>query len=182
MRKKFQNKYRIESARLQKWDYRWQAAYFITICTKNRVPFFGEISNNKMSLSNLGIIADLCFYQIDKRNPYIKIECYVIMPNHIHAILRIIKNSDNGDVACNVSTANKNKFMSEIAPKSGSLSTIIRSYKSAVTKHSNRLGYDFSWQSRFHDHIIRNQKSFERISNYILNNPSLWEKDCFHCQ
>ncbi|MFN3315796.1 MAG: transposase, partial [Raineya sp.] len=74
----------------------------------------------------------------------------------------------------------KNEQMSKISPKPNSISTIIRSYKSAVTKHANRLGLDFGWQSRFYDHIIRDEKAFENISNYIINNPLNWKKDKFH--
>jgi hypothetical protein len=73
----------------------------------------------------------------------------------------------------------KNEFMSNISPKSNSISTIVRSYKSAVTKHAHRLGFDFAWQTRFHDHIIRNGESFEKISNYIINNPVNWQEDKF---
>jgi len=73
----------------------------------------------------------------------------------------------------------KNEQMSKISPKSNSVSTIVRSYKSAVTKHAHRLGFEFAWQSRFHDHIIQNEKSFQHISNYILNNPLNWKDDKF---
>ena len=71
-------------------------------------------------------------------------------------------------------------MMSNISPKSNSISTIIRSYKSAVTKHANRLGFDFGWQTRFYDHIVRNEKAFQNISNYIINNPANWDKDKFY--
>lgn len=92
------------------------------------------------------------------------------------------------DVACNVPTTTttvtendihpiKNERMAAISPKSNTVSTIIRSYKSAVTKYCNRLDLPFAWQSRFHDHIIRNDKSFQRISEYIKNNPANWKED-----
>jgi hypothetical protein len=70
--------------------------------------------------------------------------------------------------------------MSKISPKSNSVSSIIGGYKSAVTKHAHRLGYDFDWQSRFYDHIIRDEKSYDRISNYIINNPAKWDNDKFY--
>lgn len=82
------------------------------------------------------------------------------------------------DVACNVRTS-KNEFMAAISPKSNTVSTIIRSYKSAVTKYCNRLGLPIAWQSRFHDHIIRNDESFQRISKYISDNPMNWPEDQF---
>ena len=69
--------------------------------------------------------------------------------------------------------------MTNISPKSNSLSTIIRSYKFAVSKHAHRLGFDFAWQSRFHDHILRNNLEFQRISEYIIHNPAKWQDDNF---
>lgn len=73
----------------------------------------------------------------------------------------------------------KNETMASISPKQGSLSTIIRSYKSAVTKYSRPINPDFAWQPRFHDHIIRNDASYERISHYIIHNPIQWQDDKF---
>ncbi len=73
----------------------------------------------------------------------------------------------------------KNQRMSEISPKAGTVSAIIRSYKSAVTGYCNLLGLQFAWQSRFHDHIIRNDETFYRISVYIKNNPANWCTDRF---
>lgn len=73
----------------------------------------------------------------------------------------------------------KSKLMSKISPKKNAVSTIIRSYKSAVTKHANRLNLKFKWQTRFYDHIVDNDRSFQNISNYIINNPANWKKDKF---
>jgi len=74
----------------------------------------------------------------------------------------------------------KNEQMAAISPKPGSISTIIRSYKSAVTKQARNIHADFAWQTRFHDHIIRNNDSFQRIENYIINNPKKWADDTFN--
>ncbi|HEX3046288.1 MAG TPA: transposase [Bacillota bacterium] len=90
------------------------------------------------------------------------------------------------DVACNVSTITinftkttsnpaKNQFMSHISPKSGSISTIVRSFKSAVTRQAREIDGKFVWQERFHDHIIRDHEEFLRIQRYIINNPASWE-------
>lgn len=101
-----------------------------------------------------------------------------MMPNHIHGILIFINNPlDFVEMLHVTSLQNQpyeSKQMSKISPKSNSISTIICSYKSAVTKHCNRLGFEFSWQSLFHDHIIRDEQSFENIQNYIANNPLNW--------
>lgn len=73
----------------------------------------------------------------------------------------------------------KNKTMSAISPKSDTVSTIIRSYKSAVTRHANRLELPNGWQPRFYDHVIRDNDGYQRISDYIVNNPANWHDDKF---
>jgi len=191
----FKNKYRILSARLKGWDYRSNGAYFITICTKNRKHYFGEITDNKMVLSNIGIIADILWHEIKNHTKNVDLDAFVVMPNHIHGIVVINKpdNFDDGvrcrDEACLVSTTtttnvtnnndNKNQFMSSISPKSGSISVIIGSYKSAFTRNAHRLGFEFVWQVRFHDHIIRNTTEYKRIFDYIIENPEKWNDDNF---
>lgn len=185
---KFKNKYRIPSARLQSWDYGWNGAYFITICTQNRKNYFGEMANKY-------------WYEIPEHFPFVKLGQFVVMPNHIHGIVIIDKNDgddnrnnmDNGD---NVETQNfaslpsppspspsssspsstKNKF----GPQSQNLASIIRGFKIGVTKNARKINSDFAWQPRFYDHIIRNEKSLNRINEYIINNPANWMKDKFY--
>ncbi len=179
----FKNKYRIESARLQNWNYGWNGKYFVTIVTKNREHYFGNIVNGEMRFSEIGKIANECWYAIPEHFPFVILDEFCVMPNHIHGI--IVINNKNGntcrDVACNVSTneSDTNK-MSIISPKPGSLSTIIRSFKSAVTKFANENNYNFGWQSRFYEHIIHNKKSLNRIGNYICDNSKNWENDKFN--
>ena len=177
MNNKFQNKYRIPSARLKNWDYGNNGAYFITICTSNREYFFGEIvlvnDENEMQLNEIGKLAERFWAEIPNHFPFVELGNYVIMPNHIHGILIINKKNIVDDIVetlhCNVSTVNateainKKELMAEISPKSGTISTIIRSYKSVVTKNAHFIHADFEWQTRFHDHIIRNSESFERM-------------------
>ena len=177
MSEKYKGKYRNESARLHGWDYSSNASYFITICTQDREHFFGEIKNGRMRVSPAGAIAHVLWYEIKNHAVDIKLGEFAVMPNHIHGIL--ILDGDGGgcgcgDVACNVPTG-----MAAISPKSNTVASIIRSYKSAVTKFCNQLGLEFAWQSRFHDHIIRNDESFRPISDYIKNNPTKWKEDKF---
>jgi REP element-mobilizing transposase RayT len=194
MTNKFQNKYRIPSTRLKNWDYGNNGAYFITICTQNREHFFGEIisvaDENEMQLNEIGKLAERFCAAIPNHFPFVELGNYVIMPNHIHGILIINKKNIVHDIVetlqRNVSTMNptetinKKEQMAEISPKSGTISTIIRSYKSVLTKNAHFIHADFEWQARFHDHIIRNSESFERIQNYIETNPELWKEDKFY--
>ncbi|HDR50570.1 MAG TPA: hypothetical protein ENN90_02965, partial [Mariniphaga anaerophila] len=93
MTEKFANKYRIPSARLKNWDYRRNAAYFVTICTGNREHYFGKIINDKMNLSGVGVIADILWYEIKNHSKMVELDEYIVMPNHIHGI--VIIHSDN---------------------------------------------------------------------------------------
>ncbi|MDO4704111.1 transposase [Tannerella sp.] len=190
MTNKFQNKYRIPSTRLQNWDYRWNAAYFVTICTHNRECFLGEVVNGKMKLSGIGIIADILWHEIKNHAPNIELGEFVVMPNHVHGILILNNNDGNADNNDNnVETTHALSLQSQqqtIGQKrfqnqgKNTLSSIIGSYKSAISKHAHRLGFDFAWQSRFYDHIIRDEQSYQNISEYIINNPLKWNDDKFY--
>lgn len=94
MSDKFRNKYRIESARLKHWDYGWNAAYFITICTKDRTCFFGRAVDGKMVLNEIGQIARNCWLAIPEYFPFVKLADHIVMPNHVHGILVIDKPDD----------------------------------------------------------------------------------------
>ena len=191
---KFQNKYRITSARAPFWDYGWNAAYFVTICTQNRTCWFGEISNGVMVLSVMGHIANSCWYEIPSHFPFVELGAHVIMPNHVHGIV-IINKPDDGRNAETQNVAslsevdipkdkwektNALKPKNQFGPQSKNLASIIRGFKVGVTKNARTIHADFSWQSRYHDRIIRDKKSYQTISEYIINNPMKWLKDEFH--
>ena len=168
----YQNKYRTKSLRLKEWNYSNIGWYYVTICTKGNKEYCCEIKEGTVILNELGEIAQKFLIEIPDHFNNAGIDEYVIMPNHIHVII-VIKNKRR-DVACNVST----NTMSIISPEAGSLSTIIRSYKSAVTnKTRTSLNKQFAWQSKFYDHIIRNEKSLFQIRKYILLNSLKWEID-----
>ncbi len=103
---KFKNKYRTQSNRLQNWDYSQHAAYFITICTHNRIHYFGEIVYNKMQLSEIGRIVYHFWHKIPNHFSFVMLDEFVVMPNHIHGII-IINDNDVVDVETpNVETPN----------------------------------------------------------------------------
>ncbi len=195
---KFKDIYRIETTRLKAWYYTKHGKYFVTICIHRREEFFGEIIDKKMFLSDIGKIADIKLKETEKIRKNMKLDEYVIMPNHIHVIIVIINvetrraSSLQQNEQNHPNNQNKSKIqqqMSKISPKPGSLSVIIGSFKSAVTKTANAVGClsnginnkypckNFVWQSRFNDHIIRNNKSFSNICKYIRQNPENWDND-----
>jgi REP element-mobilizing transposase RayT len=187
---KFKNRYRIASARAEWWDYGQDAPYFITCCSEGRQHLFGEIRNGRMELSPAGAVADVLWHQIPFHFPDWELDEFVVMPNHIHGVL--IKNSvtgQNSDLDI-VETGHHHVVETGHAlslpqrrfqnPGKNTLSTVIGSYKSSVTKNVRRMGIPFGWQSRFHDHIIRGPGEFLRITQYIANNVAKWSKDRFN--
>jgi putative transposase len=176
MREKFKGKYRIDTLRLQNWDYGWNGSYFITFCTKNRVHFFGEIKAQSMQLSQLGKIAHQLFLEIPERFPYVTVNALVVMPDHVHCVITIHKKTnehlqveipDGGGGA----TKNKNPMFHE------NISRIIRWYKGRTTFECRKINPIFEWQSRFYDHIIRNRFSYYNIIRYIHQNPENWVEE-----
>lgn len=173
---KFKNKYRIPSARLPNYDYSQNGSYFITICTKNRESFFGEIKNGKMQLSEIGKIVAIEWIKTEQIRSHIILGQWMIMPNHFHGIL--IVNNDGLQKRSN-KYYGSNPQMSQISPTKNSISTAIRFFKRQTTIESRKINPNFAWQSRFHDHIIRNENEFNRISQYIMFNPRNWKNDKF---
>ncbi|MEI6048992.1 MAG: transposase [Bacteroidota bacterium] len=190
MTDKFKNKYRISSARLHSWDYSSNGAYFITICTQNREHFFGNIVNGEMQLNEIGKILEQQWIKTPELRPDMNLELdvFAIMPNHFHGIIIIGENQYNGTDAMHcVSTPDTDAMhcVSTITNKFGSqsknLASIIRGIKSSVTMQAKKSGNKyFAWQPRYHDHIIHDTQSFERIRNYIKNNPLKWNEDKFY--
>jgi len=177
---KFKNKYTIKSSRLQGYDYSQNGMYFVTICTKDREHFFGEVKNETMNLSDVGKIANQFWQEIPKHFPFVNLDEFIVMPNHMHGIIEICNESNAcRDEALPRLYSGRYPKMSEISPKPKSLSVIIGSFKSVVSKISNKKSSNiyFYWQSRFYDHIIRNDESLNKIREYIAINPKMWERD-----
>jgi REP element-mobilizing transposase RayT len=155
----YQNKYRIESAHLRGWDYASDGSYFITICTHEREKFLGRIIQGKMQLNAYGTIVEKCWFDLPNHYKNIVLDAFVIMPDHIHAILIIDNTLETG-----------------LRPVS--TFEIVRALKSFSSRRMNELDKSpgkTRWQLHFHDHIIRDEQALCRIRQYIINNPSAWK-------
>ncbi len=149
--------------RLEGFDYSSQQLYFITSVTHARVHDFGYIRNGVMRLTELGVIAQNQWDWLLEQYPYIQSHAFIVMPNHIHAVIEIVNNY-YGEAG--------------VEGKIKPLSQIIGAYKTTTSKLIHKAGRnDFQWQRSFHDHIIRNEKSYEEIINYIETNPQRWADD-----
>ncbi len=185
---KYQGKYRIPSARLQNWNYGTDGAYFITICTKNRIHYFGKCEDSKMKLSTEGAIVQGFWHEIPKHFPFVTLGEFIVMPNHIHGVLILDKERHKVEsIQDSIDTTPKlliDKTIGQTRLRNqgnDTVSSIIGSYKSVCTKHINKTfpALEFGWQARFWDNIIRNGQSFENVTQYIINNPLTWENDKF---
>jgi len=140
-----------------------------------------------MNLSEAGCLAGVLWYEIKNHAKNIELGEFVVMPNHIHGVLILNGNNNrNNDDGHNVetrhalslqapeSTIGKQRFQNQ---GKNSISSIVGGYKSALTKHAGRLGFQFAWQSRFWEHIIRDEAEYHRIEEYIVDNPKRWAMD-----
>ncbi len=185
----FADQYRVESGRKMDWNYSGNGTYFVTICTYCKNKFFGKIVEGKMVFSDRGRIALKNILLISNNFSNVELENYVVMPNHIHILLRIRKlfldteiyKENSRDVINHVSTkpiSTKTENMIKSSPmKIFSLGTVIRWYKARTTREMHLENKYFGWQTRYYDEIIEGEERFKIIKYYIKNNPKNWDKD-----
>lgn len=193
-----QESHHRRSIRLQGYDYTQSGAYFITAVTQDRACLFGQVIDGEMRLNDAGVIARQCWLDIPNHFSNAQLDEFAIMPNHVHGVIVLLESLDmtynvgarhavplpndamplpNDAVPLPRDLSKGEKFGN---PISGSIPTIVRSYKSAVTKRINeRHGTPGApvWQRGYYEHIIRNHESLNRIREYILNNPLQWALD-----
>jgi REP element-mobilizing transposase RayT len=192
----FRGRFRVESARLPGGDYHSPGWYFVTICTRNRIHYFGSVINRQMVLSPIGKIARFELLKTPEIRNNVIIDEWAIMPDHIHVIFRILPTgiTGNADVNADVEThpgaslphvppdngcepcdqpygGIKNQF----GPQSNNLPAIVRGFKSMVKRWTNLYCMVFHWQSRYHERIIRDKAALDRIRHYIINNVAAWD-------
>lgn len=154
---------RRRSIRLQGYDYSRSGLYFVTICTKHQLTFFED--------AGARTIAETCWHEIENHFEAVTLDESVVMPNHVHGIIAI----HGRDTACRVPTKRVGTF-GPLTPCS--LAAIVGGFKSASTRLIRQLGIrGFAWQSRYYEHIIRNDASLNRIRQYIRDNPARWVFD-----
>lgn len=174
---RYLNKYRIPSNRLRGWNYAQNGHYFITIVTKDRKEIFGKIVDGQMILNNIGEIVNAEFLKSFEMRNELYLGEYVIMPNHIHAIL--ILDNDENDVAANdhigtddIGTGFKSSSINRIDDWIDNANNDGHANVYQKYNKNNPL-----WQANYHDHIIRNEMEYRRIAKYIVNNPLKWNED-----
>ena len=179
------HKHHRRSIRLKDYDYSQAGMYFITIVTRGRECTFGEIIDGETRLSAWGNIVQQEWIRLSKRFPYLELDAFVVMPNHLHGIITIIENCSRGT---GTNAVDSRKLTTPRAPTAerfgqpvvGSIPTIVRSYKSSVTQRiMGTMGGSRNtvWQRNYYERVVRNEDELNRMRQYIQDNPLNWETD-----
>ncbi len=159
----FRNRYRIPSTRLKGWDYSRAGAYSVTVCTRGRVRWFGEVVEDRVDLSLVGKVVAEEWKKIPESFDRVTLDEWIIMPDHLHSILFFQGSPEAGPRAS-----------VHLAPQS--LGAVVSQFKSRASKRIWwNLGHrDFAWQERFHDAIVRDSSALDNLRAYIRDNPRRW--------
>jgi putative transposase len=169
------DKHRRRSIRLPKYDYTQAGEYFITICSFDRLPIFGEIRNQCLELNVFGDIVAQVWSGLPRSFPGLELDEFVVMPNHFHGVVRLQRQLPQAQ-----------EWPLEESPKGtqpGSVGAIVQNFKSVSTRRINQargIPGGRVWQRNYYECIIPDYLARSRIRQYILNNPRSWKQDKFH--
>lgn len=165
------------SIRLKGYDYSKQGLYFITVCSQDRICYFGQIKNHDMKMNDSGIMVQNEWMKLKTRFPNIDLHEFVVMPNHFHGIIEITAGASAGaSVGASLVDAPATKTtLGDIMDAFKSITTV--EYIRGVKNHGWQRFNKKLWQRNYWENIIRNNGSYERIANYIINNPEKWNDD-----
>ena len=200
-------KHHRQSIRLRGYDYTQEGAYYLTICCHQKRCLLGEIEDGVMHLNLVGATVKAVWDSLPRHFPLIELDAFVIMPNHVHGIIVITPDNHNPNCrgeafvpitentspqisstnadAPYVATASLTPFSgcNDTPPphgtQSGSIGAIIQNFKSVATRRVNRITRNSGtlWQRNYYEEIIRNEKAYENIRRYIVENPLNWDED-----
>jgi REP element-mobilizing transposase RayT len=172
------------SIRLKDYDYSQMGAYFVTVCVQGHEILLGKIIDGEMRLNPLGVVVRDCWDELPRHYSHVELDTFVVMPNHVHGII-ILADADVGAGFKPAQTGLHNITAGaglKPAPtkKRHGLSEIIRAFKTFSSRHINKLRHapgESVWQRNYYEHVIRNEKSLDKIREYILTNLLRWELD-----
>ncbi|HEY2461109.1 MAG TPA: transposase [Candidatus Acidoferrum sp.] len=172
------------SIRIAGADYTEAGGYFVTICAANRGEIFGKIKDGRIRLSRLGELVRTCWVQIPEHFANVEIKEFVVMPNHLHGIIGLnarsvdgLRLTARGTVAGNARPKNAERFQK---PVEGSIPTIVRAFKAAVTRRAKqelKIAEPRIWQSNYFERVLRDGREYAIASRYVMENVMRWEWD-----
>jgi REP element-mobilizing transposase RayT len=177
------------SIRLKGYDYSQKGAYFVTICTQNRLCLFGNVNTGQMIINEFGEIVAGVWNKLPLHYSNVQLREFAIMPNHVHGIIVLTESVGAGFKPAqnaqyentNIAQNAKNRAGLKPAPtKSYALSEIVRSLKTFSARRINEMRLSSGipiWQRNYYEHIVRNEDEYARIADYINNNAYYWKQD-----
>jgi putative transposase len=180
------SKHHRRSIRLKGYDYSSDGAYFITICTYQRECLFGEVVDGVMELNQVGIGVQACWQALPHHFVNLKLDAFVVMPNHLHGILLLGCDGSGGEAFGQNFTRCIQDQLPNASPlqprgtESGSIGAIVQNFKSISSRRVNQMlcrNRRTLWQRNYYEHIIRDSAVFHVIQEYIASNPSSWMRD-----
>jgi putative transposase len=170
-------------ARMRAFDYRENRAYFVTICAAGRACVFGDVVDAQVKLSRRGLVLTKCWNEIPAHHPHVELDAFVVMPNHVHGLLLFVGDPPEATQASQLhggAALSATTVTTARGPAPGSLSAVIGSFKSAVSREINRIRPGAArglWQLNFYEHVVRHDRAHHRIRDYIASNPERWADD-----
>ena len=176
--------------RLRGYDYAMPGAYFVTICTWDRLCLFGEIADDAVRLSAAGEIAAACWCEIPTHFPDVELDASVMMPNHVHGIINIVGATHASPLP--VRQTPHGSHLPSRGPRPYSVGAVVGSFKSATTRRVRGIMNAVQavhalpisskcrqpiWQRNYYEHIVRDEATLTRLRQYIADNPARWAQD-----
>ena len=171
-------KHHRRSIRLQNYDYSQAGLYFITICTYHAECLLSRVIDGRTYLNKYGAIVENEWLKTGEMRDNVELDAYIIMPNHLHGVILLAERCRGTMHRAPTKPSPKHESFGK--PVSGSIPTIIRGFKSIVTKKIHKLRSSTGvpvWQRNYYEHIIRSENKLQRIREYIISNPVQWETD-----
>ncbi len=174
---------RRRNLRLRDYDYAQAGFYFVTICIQNRQCLFGEIIDGAMQLNSAGILVEQAWLELPRHYSHVVLDQFIIMPNHFHGIVTLTDADADAD---SVGAGLKPDVRAGLKPaptKRHGLPEIIRAFKTFSARHINEMRQTPGtsiWQRNYYEHVIRNEADYERIAEYVENNPAKWAEYSLH--
>jgi REP element-mobilizing transposase RayT len=156
------------SVRLRGWDYAAAGLYSVTLCVQDRACLFGEVVGERVRLSEAGAVARACWEAIPEHHARVVLDAFVVMPNHMHGVIGLLGPAPPSRAGAAALPR----------PAPGSLGVVVGTYKAAVTRQLRRSGHEhFRWQRGYHEHVVRSERTLNRLRHYIDQNPLRWSLD-----
>ena len=185
------NRRHRRSIRLRGYDYTQPGAYFVTVCTHQKQPIFGDVADGTVQLNTFGQIVNTLWRRNAGASHRLALDAFTVMPNHLHAVIWILSGPDaapspsDADVALTMppDAGDTVDLGRSVTCKSGSLGAIVGSLKSVVTRRIHDVQHTregIIWQRNYYERIVRTESELARIRGYILANPARWAEDRFN--